>query len=100
MTNTPEKSAEDLIARGYIELQEIDRLKVGQRVCNANQRYHKAHQDGTAMLERIFHKPDSQWERKWGQPDIEVIVKRDDPTYGGTHGVWASYGTVVAEVQP
>lgn len=100
MTNTPEVDAEYFLARGYVEVQEIGEFKIGQRVCNTNQVYSKARQDGTAVLERIFHAPGSLWEKKYGQPDIEVIVRRDDPAYGGTHGVWASYGTIVAKNQP
>ena len=98
MSMSAEERAQDLIARGYVEVQEIGRLKVGQRVRHGGQRGPEAVDAGTGVLERIFHNPDSAWERRWHQRDVEVIVKRDRPEFGNDHGFWADYDTAVVEV--
>ena len=93
--STAEGHAADLLARGYIEVEEIARLKVGQRVRHVGEQYYQAVDHGTAILERIFHHPTRLIQ---GSADIEVIVKRDKPRWEtGTHGFWADYHTVVVE---
>lgn len=87
-----EDRAADLLASGYLETTSIGRLTVGQRVHHIGERYPEASDNGTAVLERIFHQPG----RAPHNTDVEVIVKRDKPRYeNDTHGFWADYHTVV-----
>lgn len=92
-----EAQAADLLKRGYVEVQEWGELHVGDRVRNTGQRWSEAIAEGTATIERIFHKPDSAWEAKYGRPDVEIIAVRDKPDFGSTHGFWADYHTVKAD---
>lgn len=87
---TPEEQAADLLKRGYREVTEYSNLVIGQRVRHVGQRYSQALDHGTATIERIFHHPDSQWSRSHDADDVEVIVQKDD----GSYGFWANYHTV------
>lgn len=88
---TPQEHAEDLLNRGYIEVQEWRELHVGDRARHVNQLWAEA-TTGTATIKRIFHKPDSPWADKWGRPDVEIILTRDN----GDDAYWADYHTVKA----
>jgi|SRR5213595_763586 len=88
-----EQWAENLLKRGYVEVTEFGEVEVGARVRGANQRYWQAMKCGTAEVERIFHKPQSAWSQKFGTPDVEMIVKRDDDTYSQL----ANYHVIVVE---
>jgi hypothetical protein len=85
---TPNQQAADLLRRGYIEVQEWGDFKVGQRVRHVSHQW--ATLNGSAEVRRIFHHPDSAWSRKYGAPDVELIVRKD----GGDAGFWANYHTV------
>ena len=91
-----EAMVEDLTNRGYVEVQEFGSLKVGTRVRGVGEQYFEATHNGTGSIERIFHKPNSHWAQKYGQPDVEVIMSRDKPRFGpdDTHSLYASYGVV------
>ena len=93
---TPQEHAADLLSRGYVEVSEHKDLAVGTRVRHGNETYRLALMDGTGNIERIFHKPDSSWARRWGGDDVELIVKRDKPRFGpnDTHAFVADYHVV------
>ncbi len=76
--------AADLLARGYIEVQEFRDLLPGSRAKHRNERYSEAYRRGTGFIRRIFRKPNSAWEQSYGRPDIELIFERDDPDRGVT----------------
>lgn len=88
---TIEETIQDLMSRGYKRI-DHKRLPVGARVRNRGEQYHAALWKGTAVVEAVLRNEGSSWERRYGAPDIEVVVTRDD----GTVGQWANYGTVVA----
>jgi len=77
----------DMLRRGFVEIQEFGALKPGVRVRHSGQQWPDAYRLGTGSVERIFHKPDSSWEQKYGRPDVELIMKRDD----GTRSMLADY---------
>lgn len=89
---TPDQQADDLLGRGYTEVQEWGELHVGDRVRHVGQHY--AWDDGTATIERIFYHPTSAWAQKYNAPDVEIIVRRDAEMFGDMHGFWANYHTV------
>lgn len=93
-----EATVEDMLKHGYVEVTEINDLKVGARVKHSGQRWPGAYSNGTATIERIFHKPVSSWSQKYHRQDIEIIVKKDNPEFGSEYGYWADYHTVLAEV--
>lgn len=80
----------------WLEVQEFGNLKVGARVKLGSQRWPDAYRLGTGNVERIFHLPNSSWERTYGRPNVELIVRRDD---GDFHQV-ADYHVELVEVQP
>lgn len=90
-----EAKAQEMLTRGYVEVSEINNLKVGARVKHSGQRWPGAYATGTATIERIFHKPVSSWTQKYGRQDIEIIVKRDTPDFG-EYGYWADYHAELA----
>ena len=94
---TAERHAADLLSRGYHEIQQWGDLRVGDRARHVNQLWPKA-RTGTATIKRIFHKPNSAWEAKWGRPDVELSLTRDN----GEDAFWADYHTEPArkELQP
>jgi hypothetical protein len=71
------EAADELLARGFVEIPEFRKLKVGGRIRGQGQRWYEAVVHGTATVERIFHKPDSSWSQKYGRPDVELIARRD-----------------------
>ena len=93
-----EQHAKDLLDRGYVDVQEFDNLRIGQRVRHVGQQYSAARLNGTAVIEWIFKSP----RIIHGRPDVEVIAKRDKPIWGpdDTHGYWADYHTVPTQVTP
>lgn len=88
-----EQHAEELLSRGYVEVQEFSHLHVGQRVRHVGQQYPEAYRNGTATIERIFRSPRTTW----GRPDVELIAKRDKPIWGpdDMHAYWADYHAVL-----
>ena len=86
-----EADVKDKLAHGYVEVTEINNLKVGARVRHAGQQWSEAYRNGTATIEHIFHKPVSSWSQKYKRPDIELIVKRDGEKLD--YGYWADYHT-------
>lgn len=97
-----DKQHADLLARGYVDIDEIKGLRVGSRCHHANQRYVEAYWDGTAEVLAITEKLDSPWSRRWGDRDIELIVLRDGPVLPGLSrlGYWADYHTAVPSGRP
>lgn len=93
MSANPECRAADLQRRGYQEVTESGSLHVGDRIRHYNEQYPEAYRSGTGSIERIFHRPSPSFERKWGTPDVELIVKRDKPRFGpdDTHAFVANY---------
>lgn len=94
-----EATVEDMLKRGYVEVSEMNDLKVGARVKHTGQRWPGASSKGTATIERIFHKPVSSWSQSCSRQDIELIVKRDKPEFGTAYGYWADYHTKLADEQ-
>ncbi len=86
--------ARDLMERGYVEVTAWGDFAVGDRVHHIGQQWGAAEDNGTATIERIFHKPESAWALKYNAPDVEIIVKRDEPQWGSDYGYWANYHTV------
>ena len=80
------RAAASLLASGYEEVTEHGRLAVGQRVKHIGELYSDAGWYGTAALQRIFVRRET---------DVEVIVLRDKPGMSGLHGQWADYHTEV-----
>jgi hypothetical protein len=80
---TPTEYAQNLIARGYAEIQEYKgrdyTLKPGDRVKKAAQRF--GYESGTGSVERVFIKENSAWSQTYRADDVELIVKNDDGTY-------------------
>jgi hypothetical protein len=68
------------LKRGSVELQEFNGLKVGTRVRHVGEQFSAAYRNGTGTIERIFHLEKSSWTQKYHRPDIELIVKRDNPS--------------------
>lgn len=95
-----ESVAKDMLARGYVEVNEINNLKVGARVKHTGQRWPGSYTKGTATIERIFHKEVSSWSQKYSRQDIEIIVKRDKAEFNDEYGYWADYHTELADEQP
>jgi hypothetical protein len=93
MSQDPEERASDLLRRGYVEVATIDGFSVHDRVRHYNEQYAEAYRSGTGTIERIFHRPNRSFERRWGCKDVEVIVKRDKPRFGpeDTHAFVAQY---------
>lgn len=91
----------DLRERGYLEIEEIDGIRVGARVYGRNQQYVEAYRDGTAVVLLLMEKPESPWSRKWGQRDIELVALRDVPLLSDSRiACVADYHVGLAERQP
>lgn len=86
-----EETVTEMLKHGYVEVSEINRLSVGARVKHSGQRWPESYRDGTATIERIFHKPVSSWSQKYNRQDIELIVRRDGDELA--YGYWADYHT-------
>lgn len=85
--------ASDLLARGYVEIPDHNGLRPGVRVRHVGEQYPGA-SEGTATVLRVFKSP----RVIQGDPDVELIVKRDKPSFWGEdYGYWADYHTVLAE---
>jgi len=93
-----ERLRADLRENGFTELEEFGALHPGRRVHHVSQEWARGG-DGTATIVHVLRrgsdeKPDG-WEQKWGRPNIEVIVRRDEPQFGRLVGTWTDYHTVV-----
>lgn len=93
---SPDEAAASMLKQGSTEVTEFKDLKVGSRVRRCAEQWGAAYTNGTGTIERIFHKQKSSWEKKYGRPDVELIVKRDD----GEYSYLADYHVDLAEVQP
>lgn len=78
---TPEEVAQSYLAKGGVELQTFKHLEVGARVKHVGERWSEAYQNGTGVIERIFHFPNSNWSQKYGREDVELIVHKDSGDY-------------------
>lgn len=86
------------LKRGSVEVQEFNGLTVGDRVRHVGEQYPEAYRNGTGTIERIFHLEKSSWAQKHQRPDIELIVKRDNPgTPDDTYRFLADYHVAVVE---
>lgn len=88
----------DLIANGYLPVESHGAIAIGTRVRGRGQQWPQAIRWGTGTVTFIGHKPGSAWEREWGMPDVELIVKRDEPQFGSDEMHVAQYH--VATVDP
>ena len=84
-----------MLADGF-DHYEHDHLKPGVRVRNRGEQYDTARQWGTAEVVAVMRKPGS-WERTYGRPNIEVLVRRDRADFGSDLTWWADYGTFLPE---
>lgn len=106
-------TAEDIIASltrdGFRHIDEGPRtpgLKVGARVSNRGEQYHRAYTEGTATVVAVMRRgtderPDA-WEQSWGRPNVEVVVQRDQRLVDrgdAEFTCWADYGTNLADIQ-
>lgn len=94
-----ERRHDKLLERGYVDVAQHGGLRPGARVRNRGQQYTKARWDGTATLLAVMLKDPSPWAKKYGQPDVEVLVANDNPVDDSPFwliGVWADYGTGLA----
>lgn len=91
MNSKDQLAAVEYLQRTSVEVQEFGGLNVGDRVKHINEMWPEAHVKGTGVIERIFHKPDSGWERIYGRPDVELVVKRDDQEGEGAYRFLADY---------
>lgn len=92
-----ERQRAELVHNGYVDIDETrSGIKVGDRVCHCGERYYEAMADGTAVVLCVMRNKGSFWERKYGQPDVELLVARDRPMFEGDHFLvsgWADYHT-------
>ena len=73
---------QETYARGYREAEPpvtVNGIKAGDRVRAKSIQTAEAFERGTGTVLAVMHNPDSQWEKQWGQPDIEVLVLEDRP---------------------
>jgi hypothetical protein len=85
---------DELLERGYRPINEHNGLRVGVRVRHCGEQFWQAFQGGTAVIEVLMQRSPSSWEARYGRPDIEMIVRRDDDRVSaGTsrYGGWADY---------
>lgn len=105
-TNIDWESLESVIKsmtdHGFAQIEHSPRnpaLRAGARVHHIGENYFEAMSQGTATVVSVWRRgtdeqPDS-WERQYGAPNVEVIVRRDDShPMPGLH-LWANYHTVV-----
>jgi len=99
VSRDPNEVAARRLAQGYIEVQEFKHLTIGARVRLWSEQWPDADRLGTGNIERIFHSPNSAWERTYGRPDVELIVKRDRPGLAPdeTHAFVADYHVKLVE---
>lgn len=100
MSDTLEHQLLQLTRNGFVEIEQAPRnplIRAGARVHNRGEQFDRAFTEGTATVVKVLRrgtdeKPDS-WERRYGRPNVEVVVQRDD----GMFMSWADYGTEVVE---
>lgn len=98
-----ERRHDELLERGYVDVAQYGDLRPGARVRNRGQQYTKARWDGTATLLAIMLKDPSPWAKKYGRPDVEVLVANDNPNGDSPFwliGGWSDYGTDLATGRP
>lgn len=90
MTTTQHELYEDLVSRGYKEIDETSSgIRAGDRIRNRSHQWPEAAKDGTATALAVLRNEGSTWEQTYDAPDVEILVERDN----GTFTQWASYGT-------
>lgn len=95
MYTTDDEARDSLVKRGYAFVAAFEGIEEGARVRNRGEQYPAAYAHGTARVLAVFRRY-GYWEQKYGGPDVEVVVERDDGDHpGGKIGVWADYGTVL-----
>ena len=102
MTEAKDKSIQEYLESGYVEVQEFGEFKVGSRVRSKAQLWSEARTHGTGTVEHIFHKERSSWSQKYGKPDVELIIKRDESDIkpgGGPYMYLGDYHLALAEIQ-
>lgn len=105
MSNWPpthEEQRAALEGRGYVEIAEAPVCRggvarTGDRVHNRGEQYVKAYWHGTAVVVAIYERLNSEWSRRYGERDIEIITQRDRDPEGVCPMCWANYGTVLPD---
>ena len=92
---TADQAVADLLSRGYVHIDEVAGIRVGDRVHHIGQRWWQARQEGTATVVAVTENVGSAWAQKYGARDVELVVLRDKPIFEGMSRVstWANYHT-------
>lgn len=69
----------ELLARGYQDITEHRRLRLGARIRHRGQQWPDAYRRGTGWVAVLTEKPNSAWSREWRMPDIELVAVWDKP---------------------
>ncbi len=94
---TPDEQAkaramlDDLHTRGYRSVDDHKGLRPGVRVRSRKEQYAEAYRDGTGWVWVVTEKRPSGWSESWGMPDVELIVVRDDSSFGSRLSRVAQY---------
>lgn len=99
MNTEEEKMLARLREGGWTEIPEFDQLRPGVRIRHSGQQWAEAVLKGTGVILHITEKMDSEWARNWGQRDIEMIVRWDEPRFGQELSHLAQYHVDVATDQ-
>lgn len=78
---TVEEAHQDLLRRGYRDIDSIGGLKVGARVRHGGERYTEALRRGTGIVRALTEKHPSPWAKEWGRRDVELVVETDRPRW-------------------
>lgn len=100
LTEAEQREYDDLLARGYRDIDVHGALRVGARVRHWGEQYCEAYRDGTGVVVALMEKSPSSWVAAgWGKHDVELIVRTDRDRWGiGSFvGRWADYHTAVIE---
>lgn len=72
-------------------------LRVGTRVRRQVEEYPEALRRGTGNVVALLHKPGSSWSRKYGIPDVEMVMLSDTARFGSRLSQLAQYHVAVME---
>jgi hypothetical protein len=74
---------DDLLADGYVDVDEHHGLRVGVRVRHRGHQYPEAYAKGTGTVLAVMLKHLSSWSENHGRTDVELLVLRDDGSISG-----------------
>lgn len=80
LTELEAQSRDRYIEYGYSVVDSHNDLRPGTRVRMGNERYHEAYVKGTGTIVVVLRKEPSAWSQKYRMPDVELVVRRDDPS--------------------